>query len=117
MELNLCYVVGTILLYMNKLSFEDLQKISNKLYNRGYIVDSSEENIFAMFKEWKDFFILDLDNNIVLTEGTKENKYILELIFNDALDRTVSMDILNSILYRNKQEAKIIKYYNWKSDL
>lgn len=117
MELNLCYVVGTTLLYMNKLSFEDLQKICSKLLDKGYIVVFSKENIFAILKEWKDFFVLDSDNNIVLIDNTIENKYVVELIFNDVLERTVSMDILNSVLYRNKEKSKIIKYYNWKSDL
>ena len=117
MELNLCYIIGTTLLYMNKLSFEDLQKIGNKLSEKGYIVDCSKENILAIIKAWEDFFMVDLNNNIVLADKTIENKYVVELIFNDVLDRIVSTDILNSILYRNKEKSKIIKYYNWKSDL
>lgn len=110
MELNICYVVGTTLLYMNKLSFEDLEKIREKLSYKGYIVDTSKENIFAMLKEWRDFFILDLDNNILLSDSTKESKHIVEVIFNSVLDPIVSGDILNSILYRNKQQSKIIKF-------
>ena len=117
MELNLCYVVGSTLLYMNKLSLEDLQKICSKLSEKGYIIDSSNENIFAIIKEWNDFFMLDLDNNIVLIDNTIENKYVVELIFNDILDMVVRKDILNSTLYRNKEKCKIIKYCNWKSDL
>ena len=110
MELNLCYIVGTTLLYMNKLSFEDLQKICIKLSEKGYKVNSSTENILSIIKEWNDFFMLDLDKNIVLIDKSIENKYVVELIFNDVLDRVVNMDILNSILYRNKEESKIIKF-------
>ena len=107
MELNICYVVGTALLYMNKLSLEDLEKICNKLSDKGYVVDVSIENIFAMLNEWRDFFKFDLDNNIL---PTKKNKHFLELIFNSVLDSNTNSNILNSILYRNKQEAKIIKF-------
>lgn len=110
MELNICYVVGTTLLYMNKLSFEDLQKIVNKLSDKGYIVDFSEENIFTMFKEWKDFFMLDLDGNIVLTDSASENKIIVQILFQSVLDINIRNDIINSILYRNKNKSKIIKF-------
>ena len=107
--MNLCYVVGTTLLYMNKLSFEDLQKICIKLLDKGYIVDCSEKNICAMLKEWFDFFVVDSSNNILLTRKNQSNKYFVTLIFNSVLDNKIKQDILNSILYRNNQKSKIIR--------
>lgn len=110
MELNISNIVGTALLYMNKLSFEDLEKIGNKLSSKGYIVDTSEQNIFKMFREWRDFFMLDLEYNILLSDSAKENKHTVKVIFNLVLTPDTNSDILNSILYRNKQESKIIKF-------
>lgn len=110
MELNICYIVGTILLYKNQISFDDLEKIGNKLFDKGYKVDTSKENIFAMFSEWKDFFMLDLDNNILLTESAKKNKRTVKIIFNSVLDPTITNDIFKSFLDRNKQKSKIIKF-------
>lgn len=110
-DINLCYVIGTSLMYMKKLNREDLNNITNVLSESGYSVNISDENIYEVLKEWRDFFMFNEDNTeISLTENTDKCKNLIQKIFVYPLEPNLQDTLFKAILYRNKNKCKIISF-------
>ncbi len=99
MNLNLSYIIASVLYYMKKLNIDDLNKICTKLIDKGYLIDNSYDMICYVVDEWKDFFMFE-DNTLTL----KTNTNLISTIFINVLDDNTRNDIFNAMLYRNNKQ-------------
>lgn len=120
LKLNDCYVIGTTLLCLKRVSFERLNKIKENLSAMGVNVDLSEKSIQSTVSEWRDFFELTEDG-LELTKKATGNLPLVEFIFNGVLTDQ-ERDCLraaifnyNQINYPINNKTKVIQFSKGKS--
>lgn len=110
--LNICNILGIVLLYMPSISFFELNNICNKLREKGYEINIDDDIIYSVISEWKDFFILNDDNNICLTKDIIGKQNIVKVIFSNTISESANNDIFSAMLNRSSEKSKIIKFKN-----
>lgn len=107
-----CYVIGTALLFKKSVDRKLLDRVEKEL-SIYYEIDLSPEKVLQTIKEWKDFFQLDNQGDVVLTETSKLDKTFIRLLFADGLDQEIYDKILNSIFNITKKQpskTKILRF-------
>ncbi len=107
-----CYVIGTCLLYKNYIDRILLDRIQSEL-SPYYEVDLSETKVASSIEEWKDFFRLSKEGNIILTKEGVCNKSLIRYLFADALEPEIYNRLLDAILNVKKDmssKTKVLKF-------
>lgn len=101
------YIIGTALLQMNKVSYSQIELIKEQLLNNNenYIINIGVDNTMASIDEWRDFFMTNEDNEILLTDNSIRTRNTVLLLFNSVLPLSIQLDLLKSI-----NEVKCKKY-------
>ena len=103
-----CYVIGTSLLYLDKFSNERAEQIKNNLMESGIDTMLTDESISATVSEWKDFFEITKDHDVVLTKGAKQNQGLVFMIFHGVLPGETREILMSSIF--NYSHQKVIQF-------
>ena len=111
-KINTCYILGTTLLNMNKVSYFQIELIKEQLLsiNKNYVVDLGNDNTMIVIDEWRDFFMTDENNDILLTDNSFNARNTVSLLFTNSLSFDVQLDLLRAISeVKSKKYIKLIK--------
>ena len=102
-----CYVIGTALLYSDKFIRETVGQIKNNFTEQGIETELTSESIKQTVSEWKDFFEMTEDKDVVLTQGAKQNKGLLFMLFHGVLPGEMQEIVMNAVF--NHRTQKVFK--------
>lgn len=108
--IDTCYILGNALLVMNKISYSQIELIKEQLTNSNYIVSFGIDNTMTTIDEWRDFFMTDENNDILLTDNSINARNTVSLLFASVLPINIQLDVLKAITQvKSKKYIKLIK--------
>lgn len=110
--IDTCYILGNALLVMNKISYSQIELIKEQLanLNSNYIVSFGIDNTMTTIDEWRDFFMTDENNDILLTDNSFTARNTVSLLFASVLPINIQLDLLKAITQvKAKKYIKLIK--------
>lgn len=106
------YIIGTTLLQMNKVSYSQIELIKETLLNinENYAVVFGTNNTMSTIDEWRDFFMTDENNDILLTDNSVKTRNLVSILFESVLPLSIQLDLLKSISeIKYKKYIKLVK--------